>query len=55
MRQLRQLSLAIALTLALGISAFAGIIETSPEAPPPPTGSGLTASTVVALIQVAVP
>jgi hypothetical protein len=35
MRNLRQLSMAVVLTLALSASAFAGIIGTSPEAPPP--------------------
>ena len=35
MRKLRQLSVAVVLTLALSASAFAGTIGTSPEAPPP--------------------
>lgn len=46
MRKLRQLSMAVVLTLALSASAFAGIIGTSPEAPPPEppsaTATGIT-------------
>ena len=44
MRKLRHLSMAIVLTLMLGTSAFAGIIDCppAPAAPPPPsiTASG---------------
>ena len=36
MRNLKKLSAAVALTLALGLSAFAGIIESPPCAPPDP-------------------
>ena len=39
MRKLRQLSMAVVLTLALSASAFAGIIGTSPEAPQAPAPS----------------
>lgn len=35
MRTLRQLSMAILLTLMLGTGSLAGTIGTSPEAPPP--------------------
>jgi hypothetical protein len=36
MKNVKRLGAAVALTLALGISAFAGIIETPPCAPPTP-------------------
>ena len=36
MRRLRQLGMAILLTLTLGTYAFAGIIDTPPVPPPPP-------------------
>ncbi len=36
MRNLKRLSAAVALTLALGLYAFAGIIESPPCAPPQP-------------------
>ncbi|HMG75289.1 MAG TPA: hypothetical protein VK582_17460 [Pyrinomonadaceae bacterium] len=41
MRKLRQLSVAVVLTFALSASAFAGIIGTSPDAPPlePPSAT----------------
>ena len=39
MRMLQQLSMAVVLTLALSASAFAGIIGTTPEAPPAESSS----------------
>jgi len=39
MRNIRQLTMAVVLTLALNASAFAGIIGTTPEAPPPESSS----------------
>ena len=51
MKNLRRLGAAVALSLALGISTFAGIIESPPCAPPapgiiesPPCGGGQIAS-----------
>ncbi|MDX6499900.1 MAG: hypothetical protein QOG23_3160 [Blastocatellia bacterium] len=49
MRNIRQLTMAVVLTLALNASAFAGIIGTTPEAPPPESSSasatGITGTT----------
>ena len=44
MKKLRQLSMAVVLTLALSASALAGIIGTGPEAPPPPEPPSVTAT-----------
>jgi hypothetical protein len=46
MRNLRQISTASVLTLALSASAFAGIIGTSPEAPPPDPPSVMAAGII---------
>jgi hypothetical protein len=46
MRILQQLIMAVVLTLALSASAFAGIIGTSPEAPPPEPPSATATGTI---------
>ena len=60
MRKLKQIGMAVVLTLAFGTCAFAdgGIIGGMPAAPPQPapsSSSGLAASVVLALVQIAVP
>jgi len=56
MRKLRQFSMAILLTVMLGTSALAGIIDCPPApAPPPESSSTLAATVVLALVQIAVP
>lgn len=48
MRKLRQLSIAIVLTLVLSASAFAGIIGGGPEPPPaPPEPPSATATGII--------
>jgi hypothetical protein len=47
MRKLRQLSLVVVLTLALSASAFAGIIETPPQAQQAPAPSITTIAAIV--------
>ena len=42
MRKLRQLSMALMLTLVLATCAFAGIIGTGPEPPPEPASAPAT-------------
>jgi hypothetical protein len=42
MRRLRQLSMAVFLTLTLGTYAFAGIIDTPPAPPPEPPPASAT-------------
>ena len=44
MRRLRQLSMAVVLTLMLGTYALAGIIDTPPAPAPPPEPSSVTAT-----------
>ena len=51
MRKLRQLSMAVVLTLGLCVSAFAGIIGTSPEAQQAPAPITTVAAIVLSLIQ----
>ena len=44
MRKLKQVSLAVAIMLALSTGAMAGIIECPPAAPPPPEPPSITAT-----------
>ena len=47
MRKLKQVSLAVAIVLALSTGAMAGIIECPPGAPPPPQPPSITASGII--------
>jgi hypothetical protein len=47
MRRLRQLSMAVVLTLMLGTYALAGIIECPPAPAPPPEPSSVTATGII--------
>ena len=55
MRRLRQLSMAIFLTLMLGTYALAGIIETPPVPPPPPAAAPDTSETATNAAQPVAP
>jgi len=54
MRKLKQVGMAVVLTLALATCGSAGIIGTMPEAPPPQSSS-LAVSVVLTVIQIALP
>ncbi len=51
MRKLRQLSVAVVFTLALSVSAFAGIIGGGPEPPPAPTEPPSATATATGTIE----